>query len=289
VIDTYSAAGRIHDCGDDTTALAAVLAHYTTLTDAGRRVLMLARTRRDVDDLNTLARNHAIQTGTVHGPLLTDGSPEWRAGDRLRATRNNRSIHVGGDYLRNGDEFTVLAADPDGLHVQALDRNTTTVLPAEYVSAHTRYGWAATIDGAQGATVDDALLLARPGIDREHLYVGMTRGRHSNHLYLTGSADDTDHHPRPEPAIPTCDIPAHALATSDLQAAAHTQLPDPTRIPTPALPPPARQPAARPMPPRKWPRRAPRLDGVGAEPDPHPLRLSNDPARHRDRDLGRGR
>jgi ATP-dependent exoDNAse (exonuclease V) alpha subunit len=289
-IDTYQAAGRIHDCGDDTASLAAILTHYTTLTDAGRRVLILARTRRDVDTLNTLARTHAIDTGQVHGPVLLDGPVEWRAGDRLRATRNDRRIDVGGDYLRNGDEFTVLAAHPDGLHVQSLDRNTTAVLPADYVTTHARYGWAATIDSAQGATVDDTLLLARPGIDREHLYVGLTRGRQSNHLYLTpGGAADTDHHPRPEPATPARDILSRALTTSDLQAAAHTQLPDATRIPQPALPPPVRQPTRRPTATRQQPQRAPRPHGLGIEPNPYLSQVTRSLERDHDRDHGRGR
>jgi ATP-dependent exoDNAse (exonuclease V) alpha subunit len=248
---------------------------------------MLARTRRDVDTLNTLARSHAITTGIVHGEILIDGPVEWRAGDRLRATRNDRAIDVGGDYLRNGDEFTVLTRLGDGLHVQSLDRNTSAVLPFDYVASHTRYGWAATIDGAQGATVDDALLLARPGIDREHLYVGLTRGRHSNHLYLTRPDPDTDHHLQPEPVALVRDILARALTTSDLQAAAHTQLPEARRVPPPAPPPIGRQPIARPTPRPRQQRERPR--GLGIEPEPYPPRPSRWIEPDHDRDLGRGR
>ena len=58
-------------------------------------------------------------------------------------------------------------------------------LPADYLAEHCEYGWACTIDAAQGATADVGIVLVRPGMDREHLYVAMTRGRTSNHAYLT--------------------------------------------------------------------------------------------------------
>lgn len=60
-----------------------------------------------------------------------------------------------------------------------------TVLPAAYLAGHADYGWASTIDAAQGATTDIGIVLVRPGLDREHLYVGLTRGRRANHAYMT--------------------------------------------------------------------------------------------------------
>jgi hypothetical protein len=110
---------------------------------------MLARTHRDVDALNDLARRHAIETGQVRGPVLIDGEVQWRAGDRLRTTRNDRSICVGGDYLRNGDQFTVIGSD--SLIVQAIDSGQTARLPADYVAVNTAYGWASTVHRRRGA------------------------------------------------------------------------------------------------------------------------------------------
>src|SRR4051794_40256958 len=189
---------------------------------------MLARSNLDVDDLNTLARQHAIDTGAVQGePLLSAGGRDWRIGDQLRVTRNDRHIPVGVDHLRNGDTFTVTGRRGTGLTVQRLDSTETAELPADYVAEHARYGWASTIAGAQGATVDHGLLLARPGLDRTNLYVGLTRGRESNHLYLAPEPD-------PEIAPPgsdgrrvgAADRIRQILETSDDSAAAHTRLPD---------------------------------------------------------------
>jgi conjugative relaxase-like TrwC/TraI family protein len=285
VIDTYVAADRVHDCFDETTAYQQVLDAYRESTGAGRRALMLARTHRDVDTLNDLARSHAIDTGEVRGPVLATGGLEWRAGDRLRATRNNRHIAVGGDYLRNGDQFTVTGADGDRLLVQAVDSGLVARLPADYVDRHTAYGWATTIDAAQGATVDDAVLLARPGIDREHLYVGLTRGRHTNHVYVAQSATDLEHHDLPAAGAPrtATGILVNALGTSGVALAAHTQLPDQPGSRPPAQPalerPPvrARRPVRTPTQPVDQP-------SLGIKPDDHYLTLT-----HRGRDIGRSR
>ena len=192
-IDHYLANDRIHTASSSDDAVDALFQHYTQLAADCRRLLMLARSNLDVDDLNIRARRHAIATGDVRGePLLTVGGRDWRAGDRLRVTRNDRRISVGTDQLRNGDTFTVIGRTDNGLVVQRLDGTDTAELPPGYLAEHARYGWASTIASAQGATVDDALLLARPGLDRNNLYVGLTRGRDSNHIYLA---------PEPDPEI----------------------------------------------------------------------------------------
>ncbi len=226
VLDTYSAAGRIHDCPDDAAALDALFDRYWQTSDAGRTVLIMARTHRDVDALNTRARAHATNIGVVRGPVLFDGLVRWQAGDRLRATRNNRAVPVGGDFLRNGDQFTVLGRTGDGLLVRRLAGQQQAVLPDTYVRDHAAHGWASTIDAAQGVTVDEGLLLARPGLDRQQLYVGLTRGRHENHVYLAPPPADEVHRQPPAAAGGGRRALTDALDRSDTQRAGHTRLPD---------------------------------------------------------------
>ena len=186
----YLQHGRLHPCPDSDTALTGVFQHWTHAREQGQDALMLARTRLDVDALNTLARAAAVAAGDVTGPVTTAGDREWQAGDLLRTRRNDRSLLLGGTvgdgHVRNGDRYCVLGPGPDaGLIVEDLTGRGRVILPAAYVEEHYEYGWASTIDSAQGATADIGIVLVRPGLDREHLYVAMTRGRHGNHAYIT--------------------------------------------------------------------------------------------------------
>src|SRR3546814_14563802 len=66
------------------------------------------------------------------------------------------------------------------------DRNERREVSFEYLAAgHLTHGYATTIHKAQGATVDRCLILADDTATREHAYTALSRGRHSNDLYLT--------------------------------------------------------------------------------------------------------
>ena len=71
------------------------------------------------------------------------------------------------------------------------------VLPASYVAEHVDLGYAVTAYRAQGITTDTAHVLVEPTSTRETFYVAMTRGRHSNHAYVT--LDRADDHAQPYP------------------------------------------------------------------------------------------
>jgi hypothetical protein len=196
---------RLHPCPDSDSALQGVFTHWTQARAEGLEALMLARTRVDVDALNTLARHAAVEAGDVTGPAMSSSGRTWQAGDLLRTRRNDRSLILnasatdasggGAGHVRNGDRYRVLGPGPeDGLIVEDLTGRGRVILPAQYVEQHCEYGWASTIDAAQGATADVGIVLVRPGMDREHLYVAMTRGRHGNHAYITtDTATDPNH------------------------------------------------------------------------------------------------
>jgi conjugative relaxase-like TrwC/TraI family protein len=230
VINTYEQAGRIHAVDNPDHAITAVFTHWQNACAEGHDTLMLARTRADVDALNTLAKTAAQASGTSAGPVLEAGGRSWQAGDVLGTRRNNRTIPLADSHVRNGDRYRVLTVTADGgLLVDDLAGRGRTLLPSAYVAEHVDYGWATTIDAAQGATTDVGIVLVRPGIDREHLYVAMTRGRQANHAYITGAAVDTGEHPEhgnpnPPPAATVERTLTDALAHTSRQRAAHTLL-----------------------------------------------------------------
>jgi hypothetical protein len=59
------------------------------------------------------------------------------------------------------------------------------------VADHVELAYAVTAMGAQGRTVDHAITAIDTTTDVRNIYVPMTRGRESNHAYLTIEGEDT--------------------------------------------------------------------------------------------------
>jgi uncharacterized protein YbjT (DUF2867 family) len=159
--------------------------------DAARRAdpaqsqIILAHERADVRALNETARamrraagelgpDHLLQTGL--------GPRAFAEGDRLYFLRNERRLGV-----KNGTLGTLAAIDGeqltvrlDGLGGAGTGREVCVDL-ADY--ADLDHGYAATVHKSQGITVDQAHVLATPGMDRHLVYVAMSRHRHAAHLH----------------------------------------------------------------------------------------------------------
>src|SRR5207253_8253403 len=66
-------------------------------------------------------------------------------------------------------------------------------VPATYLDAgHLTHGYAMTVHKAQGATADRALLLGNDDLYLELGYVGLSRGRTANTLYVVAGEGDPD-------------------------------------------------------------------------------------------------
>jgi len=125
---------------------------------------------------------------------LGDGSAA-SAGDTVVTRRNNRRLALStSDWVKNGDRFTVRAVLPGGaVTVQHQHTRRVITLPADYARQHLALGYASTVHAAQGATADTCHTVASGAEDRQLLYVAMTRGRTSNHLYLATAGDGNEH------------------------------------------------------------------------------------------------
>ncbi|WP_298338843.1 hypothetical protein [Ferrimicrobium sp.] len=167
---------------------------------AGKDSLMIAPDRDSVRELNVRAREERIERGEVSatGVKLRDGTM-CGAGDDIVTRENNRLLGTRNGWVKNGDRWSVSAIDTDGsLWVRRIDGKGEVRLPSEYVLSSVELGYAMTVYRAQGRTVTSAHTLIGVGTTREVLYVGVTRGRETNHLYVdTGFGDDqsTSHGP----------------------------------------------------------------------------------------------
>jgi hypothetical protein len=172
--------------------------HHAWLRDtrAGLSSLLIAADRDTVTELNTRARADLVSTGDVSatGVPLADGTIAG-IGDRVVSRRNDRLLSTGRGWVKNGDRWTVIGIPDDGSLLVRRYRGVSTVrLPADYVAEHVDLGYATTAHRAQGMTVDTAhVVIGGPTISRETLYAAVTRGRHSNHIYVA-----TDHQPDPD-------------------------------------------------------------------------------------------
>ena len=199
-IDTYGKHGRIVTADTAEAVREQLVADWWATrhgleTDAA---IMVAVRRADVDDLNHRARVRMQATGRLTGPTLAIDGREFQAGDRIVCLRNDR--HLG---VVNGTRATVDHVTDDlGLAVR-LDDDRQVTLPAGYLEAgHVTHGYAITGHKAQGITVDHSFVLGSDELYREWGYVALSRGRHTNRLYLHETADPREAGPHtPEPAV----------------------------------------------------------------------------------------
>ena len=177
---------QIH-VGDLATLTESLFEAWRADRSRGLDSIMLAPTRDLVAELNRRARAHRLASAPVSGPevVLADGN-RASAGKLIITRRNDRRLRISAtDWVKNGDRWTVLAADRDGgLRVQHRRTGRSIQLPASYVRDSVELGYATTIHGAQGITADTMHGLITGPESRQQLYTMCTRGRLSNHIYL---------------------------------------------------------------------------------------------------------
>ncbi|MDX2650397.1 MobF family relaxase, partial [Streptomyces sp. PA03-1a] len=192
----YRERGRI-TAGTPGAMQQAVLDAWAKDTVAGRSTVMTAADTATVSALNARAQVWHLSRGIVTaGPAaVLRGGLRAHAGDIIVTRRNERHRIVRGarDFVKNGDTWTVQTVEPDGaLIVRHTIHRGRLRLPAGYVAAYCELGYASTIHRAQGMTVDTSHALATPASAREGVYVQLTRGRHTNRLYLALDYDGQD-------------------------------------------------------------------------------------------------
>ena len=153
-------------------------------------VLLIGHRNNTVDQLNKRARSLIAEAGLLGGPTLKVNDRMFQTGERVVCLRNRSRLGV-----LNGDFATVTAIDIERRTVTIhLDRNDHSVtVPHWYLDdGHLDWGYALTGHKAQGATARRAHTVAGDGVDREWIYVTMSRGQEANTIYVTDPELDLD-------------------------------------------------------------------------------------------------
>ncbi|MFP5256089.1 MAG: MobF family relaxase [Acidimicrobiia bacterium] len=209
VLDVYEQHGRVIG-GDKTAILDEAFTRWQQARAAGESVVACAPDHATVDALARRCRAARVTAGEVEPGGVPAGEHTVGVGDEIVTTRNDRRlITTRGGWVRNGDRWHVHARHPNGsLTVQDLSGRGRVALPADYVAQEVALAYAVTVHKAQGLTVDRAVLIADDRTTAEALYVGMTRGRHSNTALVVTDSLDLEH--RSDPTTPR-DVLAGAL------------------------------------------------------------------------------
>jgi conjugative relaxase-like TrwC/TraI family protein len=170
-------------------------------THGPARVVALAISHADCEDLADRIRVGLQTGGRIHGPELT--GPAWHHGERRYATGDRILVHgtlrANGRRLHNGSVVTVTAVAHDGLRAVD-DHGAGVTLPRTFVqgrrsdgSPNCSHAWARTVDGIQGGTWPQIHLLGTAALQRFTGYTAQSRGRYATHTWNVTRLPDIDH------------------------------------------------------------------------------------------------
>ena len=186
----------------------AAIANWKADLLAGKYSLITTRSnaeRAELAKLGIEAMREAGRLTSNTGELLRDGTELW-VGGYVVARKNNGEIRFApdeknpkGDRIANRHTFTVQHMNPvtGTVRCKSTLNGKTIDVPLAYVREHMESAIATTGMGSQGLTTDTSHTLLDQSADRATTYVGVTRGREGNTLYLTTdnvSPDSVEHH-----------------------------------------------------------------------------------------------
>ncbi|MFA6114601.1 MAG: Ti-type conjugative transfer relaxase TraA [Sphingomonas sp.] len=152
--------------------------------------IILTHTNDEVRDLNETARGRMRDAGELGDDVrvkVERGERDFASGDRVMFLRNERGLGV-----KNGTLGTIEQVSAQSMAVRTDDGRSVAFDVKDY--AHVDHGYAATIHKAQGMTVDQAHVLATPGMDAHGSYVALSRHRDGVELHY--GRDDFADQPR---------------------------------------------------------------------------------------------
>jgi conjugative relaxase-like TrwC/TraI family protein len=146
--------------------------------------VLIARDNGTRRTLNQLARDRRREDGAL-GEERAYGPVTVAVGDRVICRNNERDLDVD-----NGTRGTIRHIHDSGV-VMETDAHLITQLPAGYVAEHVEHAYALTGHGMQGATVEQATVVATPhDLTRSWSYTALSRARGQTRLLIRDTTPD---------------------------------------------------------------------------------------------------
>jgi len=242
-LELYRSEERVTVAPDAEARREAMVADWHRAYSEGQDALMIAKRNAEVGRLNATARELLKAEGQLGGPEIEVGEARFAEGDHVITRVND---HAEGIY--NRERWAVERVDPEqgSAVLRGIDQERVVEVGPDYLSRMTPHGeapalqhaYAVTTYSAQGATVDRAYVLADPSMDKQELYVAVSRSREQTYLYATPEIQTE----RSEyaPKVPEGDAIGHigdAAMRDRAQTAAHDEAlrSELARVPTPDL------------------------------------------------------
>ncbi len=186
-IRAYQTKGRIARSNLKSEAVERLIDDWNRDYHSEKSTLILAHLRKDVRELNRLARGKLIARGLIdegHAFNTEDGVRHFAVGEQIVFLKNDRDLGV-----KNGMLARVVEAEEGRIVAEVGDIGSDQIKRVEINQSRYRnvdHGYATTIHKSQGATVDRVKVLATLSLDRHLTYVAMTRHREDVTLYYGG-------------------------------------------------------------------------------------------------------
>lgn len=181
------AGGHVIDVADALEAQKTMVDAYWDARERHQSIALVTATNEEAGAINRSIQDRLIAEAALTLNRIGMGRDEQRIleGDVVQTRRNDRAADVS-----NRARWVVAHIASDHIELTST-RNPSErrTVSADYAADHVQLAYASTVHGVQGETTDAAVVGL--GVDAAGLYVGMTRGRHHNHVIIHRSRTAT--------------------------------------------------------------------------------------------------
>ena len=201
-LEAFAERGLLIEAEGDAASIRELGDHWAQLRQSSpaKSTLLIAKTNAEVRAINENIRSRLKAEGIVYGPEIPlrtitpsghTSKIHLAAGDEIRFLKRYDDLGV-----INGSTGTVLRISDRGLKVDLQDQIVDVSIHGRLVSfplskladdknrLQIGHAYASTIYGAQGLTVDNAVVLLNPSFDKHDVYVAASRARDSTRLVI---------------------------------------------------------------------------------------------------------